>query len=468
MKSKKIIVIFCVIIIASINLIYIILNSTKVGLNNGEKIILNYKEKYNEPGVYVKRFNKLISNERYSLEIKGNVDTTTLGNYILDYKILYNNKIYKLKREIKVIDKEKPIISSKQKNIKKEYCVPIDKSLIEYSAIDNYDGDLKDKVEIIETDDEIKLKVKDSNGNIGLLDIPILTDKKPEKEIIINGYSKQYIPINTLYNEEGAYLSDGCGNDTGELINIDGTVDINTIGEYTITYSTLTGLSKTKKVIVYNPNYKETAASDSEKVIYLTFDDGPGIYTRNILDTLKKYNVKATFFVTNQFSNYINLLKDEKEEGHSIGVHTFTHKWDIYTSVDSYLNDFNAMNDIIEKYTGSKSKIFRFPGGASNTVSRNYASGVVSAIASQMTSDGYDYFDWNVDSNDAGGAVSDSVYRNVIDGINYCTKCVVLMHDIKYSTAMALDKILFTLTSEGYKFGILDENSPSVKHMINN
>ena len=100
-----------------------------------------------------------------------------------------------------------------------------------------------------------------------------------------------------------------------------------------------------------------------------------------------------------------------------MAVHSYTHNWNIYKSVDAYVNDFNKMNADIEKYTGSKSKIFRFPGGSSNTVSKSYAKGVVKAIASRMTSEGYQYFDWDVDSGDAAGASRSKIYSNVVNGV---------------------------------------------------
>lgn len=65
-----------------------------------------------------------------------------------------------------------------------------------------------------------------------------------------------------------------------------------------------------------------TTVIPTGKVVYLTFDDGPCVYTKKLLDVLKKYNVKATFFVTNQMSKYNNYIKREFDEGHSIGVHT--------------------------------------------------------------------------------------------------------------------------------------------------
>ena len=206
----------------------------------------------------------------------------------------------------------------------------------------------------------------------------------------------------------------------------------------------------------------------SEKVIYLTFDDGPGRYTSDLLKILKKYDVKATFFVTNQFKDYVPLIKDIDKAGHKVAVHTLTHKWSIYSSVETYMKDFNDMNNIIYNYTGKKSKIFRFPGGSSNTVSKGYSKGVVSAIASKMNNMGYVYFDWNVDSEDAAGASRNAIVKNTIEGIDKKDYPVVLMHDIKKNTLDAIEEIIVYCKNKGYKFDVLTENSPSVRHGIRN
>ena len=279
-----------------------------------------------------------------------------------------------------------------------------------------------------------------------------------------------YVPINTTYKDEGASIKDGCGKVLSSDIITTGSVDTSTIGEYTINYTSKkdSTLSATRTVIVYEPNKITVPKTNDEKIIYLTFDDGPSVYTSKILNTLNKYNVKATFFVTNQFPSYAHLIEDEYNNGHKVAVHTYTHKWNVYASIEDYVNDFNKMNNLIEKYTGSKSQLFRFPGGSSNTISRNYAKGIVSAIASYMTNEGYVYFDWDVDSTDAAGGSQTAIYNNVVNGVKKCSRCVVLMHDIQYNTYMQLDNILKTLTSQGYVFGTLSTETPTCHHGINN
>ena len=124
----------------------------------------------------------------------------------------------------------------------------------------------------------------------------------------------------------------------------------------------------------------------NSKIIYLTFDDGPGMYTKRILDVLEEYNVKATFFVTNQFPKYEYLIKNEYEMGHVIGVHTYSHNYKkIYSSFENYIDDVNKMNEIIKKYTGNFSNILRFPGGSSNTISRKYKKGIMTELTREVS-----------------------------------------------------------------------------------
>lgn len=211
-------------------------------------------------------------------------------------------------------------------------------------------------------------------------------------------------------------------------------------------------------------NYSEVIKiNNSGKTIYLTFDDGPGPYTKKLLGYLREYNVKATFFVTNQNPNYIYLLKEMKKDGHAIGVHSLTHQWSIYSSTSSYLKDFNAMHDIIKTNTGIDAKIFRFPGGTNNTVSRSYSRGIMASLCKTMTDKGYLYFDWNVDCRDTQGYNSSQIAQTTIAQIKNQKNSIVLMHDIKYSTVEAVPTIIRFGLNNGYKFKVLDETAPSVR-----
>lgn len=199
------------------------------------------------------------------------------------------------------------------------------------------------------------------------------------------------------------------------------------------------------------------------KTIYLTFDDGPGPYTKKLLGYLKKYDVKATFFVTNQNPNYTYLLSDIVKDGHAIGVHSLTHSWSIYSSENSFLKDFNAMHKIIKDETGVDTKIFRFPGGTNNTVSRSYSRGIMASLAETMTEKGYLYFDWDVDCGDTAGYSSNKIAQTTINQIKGRKTAIVLMHDIKYRTVEAVNAIIEFGLNNGYEFKVLDESSPAVR-----
>ena len=205
------------------------------------------------------------------------------------------------------------------------------------------------------------------------------------------------------------------------------------------------------------------------KVIYLTFDDGPGQYTDELLRILDKYNVKATFFVTNAYPKYNYCIAKEAAAGHAIAVHTYTHNYKtIYSSTDAYWDDFDKMNDVIQAQTGHKTTMFRFPGGSSNTVSRRYKSGVMTDLTRQANERGLTYFDWNVQCGDAAGANSTQIYNNIINGVQNRNVSIVLCHDVKENTVLVMEKTLKWCLDNGYTFATLSPNGYTVHHSVNN
>lgn len=212
-----------------------------------------------------------------------------------------------------------------------------------------------------------------------------------------------------------------------------------------------------------------TPTPSTGKTVYLTFDDGPSSYTPQILDTLDKYGVKATFFVKNG-GKYNYVMKDIVSRGHAIGLHTYTHDYaKIYASDTAYFNDLNKISDLVYEQTGVRSKIMRFPGGTSNTVSRKHSKGIMTRISKSVKQQGYVYFDWNCSNGDADGA------NTVQKQLNYCSqypksasRVVVLMHDTKKVTRDALPKIIEYYKSCGFEFGVLTTSVPPVQHRVNN
>lgn len=197
--------------------------------------------------------------------------------------------------------------------------------------------------------------------------------------------------------------------------------------------------------------------------IYLTFDDGPSQNTYTILSLLRKYNVKATFFVVpSRTDECYALLRSIVSEGHSIGVHSATHDYEkIYASVEAFLEDFGEAWDIIYDATGVKTSLFRFPGGSVN----DFNGDTRDAIIDEMTRRGFRYFDWNVDSNDAGGASWSEMYNTIPSDIAQNYRSVVLMHDSapRENTVYVLEDILKVLVWEGYKLDKINDNTMPVQ-----
>ena len=466
---KKVVIPLIIVGIISIiaGVIWFLYGKMDVKLIGEEKVYTTINEEYKDLGFIITKNDKELQDGDYSVEKSDNIDNTKLGEYKISYDIKYRLRSFHLERVVIVVDDVKPEIKAKQESVTRDYCTKKDKDKLEYSVVDNYDGDITDKAILEENDNKYIITATDANNNTSTLEVPIITTKKPKDVFKLNGNSTVYVVRGNKYSDSGVTYTDGCGNKLNDKITTNSNVDTSKDGEYTVTYTA--GNNKlTRKVIVYKPSDTSDRGSNGEKHIYLTFDDGPGVYTEKVLNTLAKYNVKATFFVTHQFASYVPLIKKEYEAGHSIAVHSYTHNWNVYKSVDAYVDDFNKMNKDVLKYTGSYTKIFRFPGGSSNTISRNYSKGVVKAIATRMLNDGYQYFDWDVDSGDAAGASRNKIYNNVVNGAKTCKKCIVLMHDIKPNTVNELDNILKTLTSQGYKFGTLSVNSPTVHHAIAN
>ena len=302
-----------------------------------------------------------------------------------------------------------------------------------------------------------------------------------EPTICLIGESEITLKLNEKYNEEGVQASDNYDGDLSDKVIISGDVNTDKPGTYALIYEVSDSSSNIYKVErtikVYQPVIEKpiekpnTNVSTPTKggVIFLTFDDGPNEpNTSKILDILKEENVKATFFVTGEGPDY--LIQRAYNEGHAIGLHTYTHIYaDVYASVENYYNDLNKISDRVERLIGLKSKIIRFPGGSSNTVSRNYSKGIMSFLVKDVKDKGYEYFDWNVDSNDASTNTSaNEVYTNTISTLYKTRNNIVLFHDNKTSTANALTDIIKYAKNNGYTFDVITKDGPVVHHNVSN
>lgn len=191
------------------------------------------------------------------------------------------------------------------------------------------------------------------------------------------------------------------------------------------------------------------------KEAYLTFDDGPSDITVKILDILKHYNIKATFFVIGRnVRARPEVLKRIAAEGHDIGIHTQTHEYkQLYASEEALRQDILACLESIRSVLGPKfdTNLYRFPGGSFNR--EKYI-----PLVEDM---GLVYFDWNVLNGDAEGNGLDESYlidRFVETSKGY-NKQIILMHDseTKQITANTLPAIIEMLKEDGFRFKTLGD-----------
>lgn len=182
------------------------------------------------------------------------------------------------------------------------------------------------------------------------------------------------------------------------------------------------------KEIKLDEESQETIYEGYRKV-YLTFDDGPSVYTEEILEILKDYNVKATFFVLGKTGEENEALyKKIVEEGHSIGLHSYSHQYDvIYSSLDEYQKDLIRLEEYVFDITGVQSKLVRFPGGSSNTVSDV----PMQVFIDFLSENDYTYFDWNISSGDAATKVltAEEIVDNATENLESMQQAVILLHD---------------------------------------
>ena len=387
----------------------------------------------------------------------GTVDTNKIGTY----EITYTAKNKQIKKIISVLDTEKPVITIKDEEI--IACPNTSDINISYTVSDNYTQDLK--VNKIIKDNNLILEATDSSGNKTTLikEINFLDNEKPK--INLKGDKTIYLIKGEKYKEPGYEATDNCIKNMTEKVKVTNNININKVGKYEINYEASDGFNKTvvnRIVYVYE---KKPDISIGDKVIYLTFDDGPSVYTKELLNILKEYNVKATFFVTGNGNR--EYIKKAYNEGHSIGIHTYSHVYkNVYASEEAYFNDLEKVQKIIKEQTGEESRLVRFPGGSSNTVSR-FNKGIMTRLSKELERRGYKYFDWNVSSSDTVKSNSDDIANTVIRRLKKGNN-VVLQHDTKYYSVKAVRKIIEYGLANGYTFAKLDVTSPTVHHGINN
>ena len=442
--------------------------------------------------IEVKTQNKITVPAKYhfqdvtnNVKVIGNIDFNTTGDYDVSLELDTWIGKYKKQAKIKIVDTTSPELTLEGgEEYNQSYANGFEEPGVK--AIDNYDSDITDKIkttkeEIDENHYNIKYEIEDSSGNKAekIRKVTIIDNIPPV--IDIKGFSNMTVVLGGTYEEKGATAVDEKEGDLSDKIVTEGSVDTSKEGTYKITYKVSDSkgneavkerIVNVKQQLVYSEVEAHSGSEGQAGVIYLTFDDGPSTnITPKILDILKEKNVKATFFILNYGEAGEELVKRAYNEGHTIGIHGYSHDYKtIYTSEEAYLSNITKLQDKIKESTGYNATITRFPGGSSNTVS-SFNPGIMTRLCNIMVERGYKYFDWNVDSGDAGGARNaDKMVDNVTKSLSKSRANVVLMHDFSSNSKVldALPRIIDFGIENGYRFSNITENTPMVTHRPNN
>lgn len=466
-KYKKHILIIIFFLLVIIGYFIFFNSSPLIVFNNNLQLEINTKFDY-------KSIIKTIKDGKID---KIKVDTSKLRNdKVGSYPIIYKYKDNDYTVKIEVIDKKKPTFDINNieidagMTIKPQALVTNikDETKTKVSFDKKYDFSKQGKIKVI-------VNVTDESKNITSKEAVVTVLSKDSKKPKITGLNDLSVTINGKidYNA-GVNVSDNHDPQPKLIINHK-KVDLTKTGDYPVIYTCIDRsgnktVKKRKVTVVENKEigvYKQT----EDKIIYLTFDDGPSSNTKTILDILDKYNAKATFFVTGANPVYNHLIKDAYNRGHTIGLHTYSHDYKtVYSSIDGYFNDLAKIGTIVKEQIGFVPKYIRFPGGASNSVSKKYCAGIMSLLTKEVINQGYQYYDWNSGTGDAArnNVPVDQLFASAT--ASSANNQVILAHDTdaKDTTVEALPSIIEHFQTLGYVFKGIDDNSYVPHHHVNN
>jgi peptidoglycan/xylan/chitin deacetylase (PgdA/CDA1 family) len=204
---------------------------------------------------------------------------------------------------------------------------------------------------------------------------------------------------------------------------------------------------------------KNIVVNNKKPIVYLTFDDGPStIVTNKILDILKAENIKATFFIVgNKIEGREDVLKRIYAEGHTIGLHTYSHKYkQIYSSENAFIEEMNKTSEEIKKIINIEPKAIRFPSGSKKHLTPS--------LLEELHNHSYKIYDWNLSLSDGidyntspvklyKEATSKCVNPNIIFLLAHCDQP-------NKNTCDALPNIIKYYKDLGYEFQPINNDTP--------
>lgn len=446
-KSMIPIVMMCVVFICAS--VYMLLTTSQIQFTNEREVEINSDVDYSK---FIK---KVKDGHKEDVKIDSSrVDIHHLG----EYQVTYQYKKESRDLRIKVVDSVAPECDVKEGK------VALNQQADPYRFVENikdatqtkvyFDKDYKFNKEGKQT---IQLVIEDeaSNKTYKKTTVDVVPDTTPPQIIASNA---SILVGSDISIESLVTLNDDFDSNPTLSIN-KGNFDNQKVGHYQVELTAMdASKNKSKKTITIQV-IDETRKD--EKVVYLTFDDGPSKYTAQVLDILDKYHCKATFFITGMNASYRKYITMAHDKGHTIGLHTYSHKYNkVYASTDAYFKDLEKIGKLAKDYIGYTPKYIRFPGGSSNTISKRYSKGIMSKLSKMVEDKGYIYYDWNAENGDGYSNMSKKeMYKRATSSRE--KQIMILMHDAngKQNTVDILPDVIEYYQSKGYVFKAIDDSS---------
>ncbi|MFH7016247.1 polysaccharide deacetylase family protein [Flavobacterium sp. FlaQc-47] len=185
---------------------------------------------------------------------------------------------------------------------------------------------------------------------------------------------------------------------------------------------------------------------ETEKKIAITFDDGPSFFTLEVLEILKKYNVKATFFcIGKNIEVHPEILKQIINDGHLVGNHSYSHSkfFDFYNAA-TIKEEIEKTDKLLEKFTSKKINFFRPPYGVTTP-----------SIRRALKITGHKVIGWNIRSLDGGTKNQNLIFNRIIKLVS--PGGIVLLHDTASHSVLVLEQFLQFLQQNNYEVISIEE-----------
>lgn len=416
--------------------------------------------------------NSVVDYRSFISDVKhGNIDEVRVDSSqvnihkVGNYQVIFHYEKIKKTMTLKVVDTTPPVVSTKEAKVALNQGIKAD-DLIESISdasqtktyfLEDYQFDKLGQKEVT-----IVVEDKFHNKTEKQVMVDIVSDNEPP-EIIAS-------QLNVLIDHDidiKSQISVYDDFDHDPEISID-TSQLNTskAGTYPVVISVKdksgNKSQKTIQVLV--------VTEEKHKVVYLTFDDGPSKHTPEVLDILNRYGCQATFFITGMNPQYRNYIKIASDQGHTIGLHTYSHNYSqIYASVDAYFEDLNKIGELAKEYLGYVPHYIRFPGGSSNAVSKKYCKGIMTQLTKMAEEKGYTYFDWNCENGDGYAKMSkNEMMRRATSATG--NQVMILMHDAngKQNTIDILPQVIEYYQKRGYVFKAIDDSTDGFHQKVIN